>query len=345
MEQRTFYRIESGIRVASGLDVGGQALPMPSDNTHVLLVHNLFPNYGSHWIQQWPGPVVTILHNFRYICANGLLLRDGRLCTACVGQSTLPALRYSCYRNSRLATMPLAIANYKGPVGVTPLSRADVIVAQSEQAQTWFERAGASRISLVPGFGPTVVRPVNEAARAGWVFVGRLSSEKGLLELLGSWPDVEPLDVIGEGPERAEAERHAPRNVRFLGEVPHREVLRMYSNYRGLLFPGKCIEGAHPMVIREALAAGTPIVASDSSSAAELLRRHGGGVIYSPESRSSLRAALDRVATNHELGQEAHVLATQVFSKHRWQQDMATVLRSAQARRQETQNAGQCQTE
>jgi len=49
-------------------------------------------------------PVVQTLHNYRLICANGLLLRDGKPCESCVGTSLWPALRYRCYRGSLPAT-------------------------------------------------------------------------------------------------------------------------------------------------------------------------------------------------------------------------------------------------
>src|SRR5439155_20501152 len=49
-------------------------------------------------------PVVQTLHNYRFVCANALLMRDGRPCEDCVGTSLLPALRYRCYRGSLPAT-------------------------------------------------------------------------------------------------------------------------------------------------------------------------------------------------------------------------------------------------
>src|SRR5690606_21612300 len=70
-------------------------------------VHNLFPSMGTRWLGQWQGPIVATVHNYRPLCANGLLLRDGHFCTDCVSHGTLNAVRHGCYRDSRMATIPL----------------------------------------------------------------------------------------------------------------------------------------------------------------------------------------------------------------------------------------------
>ncbi|NIM20042.1 MAG: glycosyltransferase, partial [Candidatus Latescibacteria bacterium] len=49
-------------------------------------------------------PVVQTLHNFRFICPEAMLMRDGRPCEECVGKYPWRALRHRCYRGSLLAT-------------------------------------------------------------------------------------------------------------------------------------------------------------------------------------------------------------------------------------------------
>ena len=326
LEGASGYRLRSSLRVATGSDLGGRSLPAATGPEHVLLVHNLFPNFGATWLRSWPGPVVTMLHNFRYLCANGLLLRKGHQCQLCVGRSTWPALRFACYRDSRLATVPLAIANRRGSQHVTPLSRADVVVAQSERAHSIYASAGTERLSLVPGFGPGTSVPNDSAARSGWAFVGRLTPEKGLLPLMRTWPAGIRLDVIGDGPDRLGAEREAGNDVRFVGAIPHSEIVDRLSRYRGLVFPGICAEGAHPMVVREALAAGTPIVAAEGSSAADVVEIYGGGATYVSTDRASLRSALDVVTHDPWISGKAREVAASVFGVSRWQDDMDRVL-------------------
>ena len=50
-------------------------------------------------------PVVQTLHNFRLLCANGLLMRNGRVREDCVGKSIgWPAVLHRCYRDDYLAS-------------------------------------------------------------------------------------------------------------------------------------------------------------------------------------------------------------------------------------------------
>ena len=48
--------------------------------------------------------VVQTLHNYRLLCPGATFLRDGRVCTDCLGKAPLPALRHRCYRGSLPAT-------------------------------------------------------------------------------------------------------------------------------------------------------------------------------------------------------------------------------------------------
>ena len=55
-------------------------------------------------------PVVQTLHNYRLICANGLLFRDGEICELCLAhRHRFPAVRYRCYRESRSSSALVAL--------------------------------------------------------------------------------------------------------------------------------------------------------------------------------------------------------------------------------------------
>jgi hypothetical protein len=53
-------------------------------------------------------PVVMTLHNYRLLCANAQLFRDGRPCEDCVGSHPWHGVRHRCYRGSALASAPAA---------------------------------------------------------------------------------------------------------------------------------------------------------------------------------------------------------------------------------------------
>ena len=244
----------------------------------VVHVHNLFPNYGRTWVADWPGPLVTTLHNYRPLCANALLYREGSACTRCLDGDRWAGLKNGCYRESRLATLPLAWSGRGGPLADPLLRRADRIVVLSELSQTLYERAGVpeQRLQLIPNYVRDEAPATGDRPARGWLYIGKLSVEKGILDLLTRWPAGIPLDIVGTGPLEAECRAAAPASVRFVGTVPRAEVQQLMGGYAGLVFPSRCFENA-PLVYCEALAASLPVLAFDGSAVAVAVRGEGTG--------------------------------------------------------------------
>jgi hypothetical protein len=49
------------------------------------------------------------LHNYRLLCANGMLFRDGRPCEDCVASHPWHGVRHGCYRASKAVSVPAAV--------------------------------------------------------------------------------------------------------------------------------------------------------------------------------------------------------------------------------------------
>ncbi|MFF8375716.1 glycosyltransferase family 4 protein [Streptomyces sp. NPDC015661] len=271
------YPVRATVTVASGRGRSpiAELRAFAPDLVHV---HNLFPNFGRGWVRAWDGPLVATLHNYRPLCAGATLSRDGAPCTSCLDGDRWAGVRHGCYRDSRLATAPLAWANRRGPTGDPLMRRADRLIVVSELGRRTYLRAGiaADRIALIPNFVDEPAPRTDGASDERWVFAGRLSPEKGSLDLLRRWPESVPLDIIGDGELLARARATAPSSVRFLGRLDRAELRRRLPSYLGLVFPSRCLEGA-PLVQVEALAAGLPILAFDGSSVAESVRSLGTG--------------------------------------------------------------------
>ncbi|MFC4852731.1 glycosyltransferase family 4 protein [Actinophytocola glycyrrhizae] len=110
------------------------------------------------------------------------------------------------------------------------------------------------------------------------VFAGLLVARKGLLPLLdalampGVLPPDATLTVIGDGPQRAAAERSACRaelagRVRFLGF--RADVPALLCEHDALVLPSTMEQ--QPLVVAEAMAAGKPVVATDTGGVADML--------------------------------------------------------------------------
>ncbi len=53
-------------------------------------------------------PVVQTLHNYRLACPAASFYRDGKICEECLDRGPFHAVKYGCYRESKLATAALA---------------------------------------------------------------------------------------------------------------------------------------------------------------------------------------------------------------------------------------------
>lgn len=319
--QSPLFSARSAVQVSTGIDLRTKALPQAESFRHILHVHNLFPNFGNRWIARWPGPVVATLHNYRWWCANGLFLRDGLSCTTCVDSGSMAATVHKCYRNSTIQSLPLSIAT-RSPEEKNPvLRRSTRIIAQNERMHEWLLRRGIARerISLIPGMVSIPSDQRADHADYDWAYVGRISSEKGLMELLKIWPSSQRLDVIGGGPLMAQAKSISDSAVNFKGLVSRETVLRELRHYKGLIFPGLCWEGAHPLVLREALVRGVPVVAATGSSAADFVQRTKTGAVFRGDSRSSLLSALKNVESRgYSLRYSCQDVGIKSFSSKTW---------------------------
>jgi glycosyltransferase involved in cell wall biosynthesis len=266
LERDRLYPVKAAARVATGAGASPLAA-IERFGPDLVHVHNLFPNFGRRWVARLRRPLVATLHNFRPLCVNGLLFRDGHVCTLCPDGKRWSGLRYGCYRGSRVASLPLTIANLPGPARDPLLARADRIIVLSELAAEVYGRAGLSpdRMTVWPNFLRADLDPGAGAAAAepsGFLFVGRFFPEKAVDRLAAAWPAGGPvLRVVGEGPEDATIRAAAEgKPIEILGRVTRERVVELMRSSAGMVFPSAWFEG-FPLVYAEAMAAGLPVLA------------------------------------------------------------------------------------
>jgi glycosyltransferase involved in cell wall biosynthesis len=138
------------------------------------------------------------------------------------------------------------------------------------------------------------------------VFAGRLMAAKALdvgLEALAQAPGVTLL-VAGDGPDRARLEQARSalglgERVRFLGGLGRDEVLRLLRGADAALLPSRWENFPHLVV--EALAVGTPVVATAVGGVPEILRDGENGLLVPAGDAGALAAAIRRITGDGEL--------------------------------------------
>lgn len=276
----------------------------------VVHFHNTFPliSPAAYYAAHACGvPTVQTLHNYRLACPASTFFRDGHACEDCLGRAfAWPGIVHRCYRGSRAATGVVAsMVGMHRAIG-TWKSGVDRYIALTRFARDKMLAAGlpGSRIRIKPNFlapDPGMGPGGGEYA----LFVGRLSSEKGVEILLQAWaadPALPSLVVIGDGP-LAPSVRPGASRVRWVPRRSRAEVIDRMSKALVLVVPSTCYE-ACPLVVIEAFAVGLPVVASDHGALAEMVEDGRTGWLFMPGDAQALAAAV-REAAEHPATREA----------------------------------------
>jgi glycosyltransferase involved in cell wall biosynthesis len=164
--------------------------------------------------------------------------------------------------------------------------KVDIFIAPTKSAGLLLASGGVpmERLRIRPNF-----LPADPGGRTGGgdfaLFVGRLSSEKGLAVLLDAWRSLPhiPLKIVGAGPLGVTIARRLARenltSVEVLGRLPHEDVLRLMKSARMLVVPSVWYE-VFALTIVEAFACGLPVVGSDIGSVGEIVEHGRTGRLF-----------------------------------------------------------------
>lgn len=292
----------------------------------VVHIHNTFPLFSASVLRaahRLDLPVVATLHNFRLICANAVLQRDGKPCESCVGKLPLAAVRHSCYRESRVQTLPMATS-----IGVhntlhTWQRYVTTLVVPSEFVKERYVAAGYDpELFVVKPHAVPHGGEVRSGAGEAVVFLGRLEEDKGFADLLRAWDSsLGKLVVVGDGRLRAEADERARRDpsVQVLGQLPWAAGMEVLRSARVAVVPARSYE-SFGLVVVEAFAHGVPVVASRLGALAELVDDGETGALFEPGDSEGLRKAMGLLAepeTSIAFGERARQVYLDRFTPER----------------------------
>jgi glycosyltransferase involved in cell wall biosynthesis len=264
----------------------------------VVHVHNWFPTISASIFRtchQARIPVVHTLHNYRLLCINATLFRDGHVCEDCVGKTLrTPGILHKCYRQSPIGSVVATAGMLTHWAMGTWHNSVDRFIALSEFSRRKLIEGGlpAEKIVVKPNF--VEPDPGPGPGDGGYLlYVGRLTEEKGLRTLLQCWrmgPDLPLLRIAGTGPLQDEVAKAAASlpNVEWLGSKDSKEVTELMRHAMATICPSLWFEGM-PRVVIESFAVGTPVVASNIGSYPEMIAGKGSGVLFPPGDSNALR--------------------------------------------------------
>jgi glycosyltransferase involved in cell wall biosynthesis len=313
---RTIWSSESFHRIHDKLRTG---------KFDVLHVQNFFPLWSPsvyYAAAKCNVPVVQTLRNYRLMCVNAVFFRDSHVCEDCLGKRfAWPGILHACYRDSRAGSAVVAGMNGIHHLAGTWRTKIHVYVALTEFAREKYITGGlpAEKIVVKPNF--VYPSPPPGAGKGGYaLFVGRLSSEKGIATLLQAWQSAAPalsLKIVGDGPLSSIVQHASRQNqaIEYLGRRSSDDVMQLMAQAEFLVFPTEYYEGM-PRTVIESFAVGTPVVASNLGSTANMIVPGETGFQFMPGSVSELRERVEWCSQNLDQLRAMRSNARQVFENN-----------------------------
>ncbi len=268
----------------------------------VVHFHNLFPALSPAVLRAASSagiPTVVTLHNYRLLCLPATFLRDGKVCEDCLGHLPWRGVVHRCFRDSLPGSAAYA-ASLSLHRGVRSFERVALYLCVSRFVSDKHAEAGwpRERLEVKPNFTWPSSRRVGPGEY--FLFLGRLSSEKGAEVVVDTWrPQLGRLVIAGDGPEMDRLKASAGAEVEFLGAVPPEEATALLGGARAVLVPSVCYEGA-PRTIAEAYGAGVPVIASRIGALTEAVEDGVTGLLANPGDTADWSDAITRLQDDDE---------------------------------------------
>lgn len=295
----------------------------------IIHVHNFFYEASPsifYTAQKFNIPIIVTIHNFRLICSNSLLLRGNQVCELC-SQKKVPfsGIRYKCFKNSYFKTIQLtAITSIHKLLG-TWKNKIDGFICLTEFTKHKIVNSSLNinpqKLFIKPNFVEDFGEGVFESRKNFYLFVGRLSKEKGIDFLLqAAIKSQQELIIIGDGPliEKVKEMSITYDNIKYVGVKNKLEIVMFMKQCKALIFPSIWFEGM-PMTILEAFSTGTPIIASNIDNINQIVISNYNGILFNKGDLNDLIFKLNTFLTqeNRFLYQNARLTYEEKYHPHK----------------------------
>ena len=286
----------------AGRDVGRTLDEYRPDVVHT---HNLFPLLSPAVLLACTRrrvPVVSTFHNFRQLCVSGNFYRSGSVCHDCVGRAPWAGVRHGCYRNSSLASAPIALASVVQRRTWQSVPSAYVFISDAEREL--FASLGLPPTRCFVKWHMVPAGSTSTAREDLVVFTGRLSEAKGVRLLMEAWDLYQAtsatrslrLAVAGSGELDDEVRSWAADrpSVDVLGLLSHQACATLLGRARAAVVPSAYPE-MFGLVVAEAKVAGVAPIAPAHGSFPELIDDGVDGLLFPPGDGRALAEAITQV--------------------------------------------------
>ena len=314
-----FYSIEARKKISKLLDVYKPNLV----HLHIFQ-HQLSPSILLE-IKKRSIPIVYTAHDLKTICPNYKMLTHDRVCEECLGHKYYKCIQNQCVKDSYMKSAVSCTEAYLH-LWLKYYDLIDLIITPSEfyRKKLIEFRFPADKVLHIPNF-------INEKQfiphynhDGYFIYLGRLSEEKGILTLVDAMKGVTrgKLIIIGTGPIEGQIISKVAslglKNIELVGFQTGDALNNYISNAMFSIMPSEWYENG-PISLLESFACGKPVIGSDMGGIPEHISHGKDGLIFEAKNFKDLANKINTLLNDPDLlesmAQAARKKAEELYTK------------------------------
>lgn len=236
-------------------------------------------------------PIVHSVHDYNLICpVTTSMDYKGNICEACKGKFFYKCIFKRCFKGSFIKSFILASALFFRRTFYNPLQLIDGFVFVSwfayNQHLKYMPNLSKSNKIILYNFDPFLpIINITKSERKYFIYLGRLSYEKGLITLIMAFSKLKDikLKIVGTGPQETLLKdivlEKGANNIEFAGFKSGDELTSIISNASFNIVPSEWWEN-NPLSIIEAYSVGVPVIGANIGGIPEIIIEGETGYLF-----------------------------------------------------------------
>lgn len=283
-------------------------------------------------------PVVFTAHDVQAICPAILMMDPKRnICEKCMGGKYTNCIKNKCIKNSMLKSILGAVEGSFYRTTKVYTKKIDYVLPPSKFYMNKLIQDGIpkDRISYIHNFIDVDAFDVKTEDKGYALYFGRLSREKGILNLINAFAKLKKgtLYIAGDGPEKHEVEQVIKENklekrVKLLGFLNKDEMKETVRKCKFVVVPSIWYENC-PYSVIETLCTGKPVIGADIGGIPELVKHNENGLIYKYDDVDELASKMQELFEDDKLvkkfSKQAKEIAKEQYSKENYYKEIMKI--------------------
>ncbi len=244
--------------------------------------------------------VVATMHDYKLLCPVYTFLdKNLNICEKCATGNYFHCIANNCNKSNFFYSTIIAAESYYRDKLFSPIDYIDKIITVSKfslEKHLTYKPKLADKLVHIYNFYPNLENQKKKEFKKNYfLFIGRLSREKGLITLLNAFENINnfQLKIAGDGPLKNLVERRVSENtnIEYLGYRNKAEIKGLIDNAYFIVIPSESYEN-NPMSIIESYANSTPVIASNIGGIPEIVIEGKTGFLFEPKNAKELSVLL-----------------------------------------------------